>query len=89
MYLSIAQGNHLIHKINGKVTIDLVDHQAKNWALEGLLAFQVHKEPGHGRADQGHRPEGTVRSPADQLREEPHPERRAAHRPAGSQKGRA
>jgi len=44
-YVIIAQGNHLIHKIDGKVTIDLVDHQAKNRALEGLLAFQVHKGP--------------------------------------------
>ena len=44
-YVIIAQGNHLIHKIDGKVTIDLVDHQAKSRALEGLLAFQVHKGP--------------------------------------------
>jgi putative heme-binding domain-containing protein len=44
-YVIIAQGNHLIHKIDGKVTIDLVDHQTKNRALEGLLAFQVHKGP--------------------------------------------
>ena len=44
-YVIIAQGNHLIHKINGKVTIDLVDHQEKNRSLEGLLAFQVHKGP--------------------------------------------
>jgi putative heme-binding domain-containing protein len=44
-YVIIAQGNHLIHKIDGKVTIDLVDHDAKNRALEGLLAFQVHKGP--------------------------------------------
>lgn len=44
-YVIIAQGNHLIHKVDGKVTIDLVDHQEKNRALEGLLAFQVHKGP--------------------------------------------
>ncbi|MEY3948794.1 MAG: hypothetical protein RJB43_149, partial [Verrucomicrobiota bacterium] len=44
-YVIIAQGNHLIHKINGKVTIDLVDHDPKNQALAGLLAFQVHKGP--------------------------------------------
>lgn len=41
----IAQGNHLIHKIDGKVTIDLVDHEEKARSLEGLLAFQVHKGP--------------------------------------------
>ena len=44
-YVIIAQGNHLTHKIDGKVTIDLVDHDPKNRALEGLLAFQVHKGP--------------------------------------------
>ncbi|MFM8549548.1 MAG: family 16 glycoside hydrolase, partial [Verrucomicrobiota bacterium] len=44
-YTVIANGNHLTHKVDGKVTIDLVDHQAANRALEGLLAFQVHKGP--------------------------------------------
>ncbi|MGA1338822.1 MAG: family 16 glycoside hydrolase [Opitutales bacterium] len=44
-YVIIAQGNHLIHKVDGKVTIDLVDHDPKNRSLEGLLAFQVHKGP--------------------------------------------
>jgi putative heme-binding domain-containing protein len=44
-YTVIAQGNHLIQKIDGKITIDLVDHEEKNRSLEGLLAFQVHKGP--------------------------------------------
>ena len=44
-YVIIAQGNRLIHKVDGKVTIELVDHDAKNRELEGLLAFQVHKGP--------------------------------------------
>jgi len=44
-YVIVAQGNHLIHKVDGKVTIDLVDHDPKNRSLEGLLAFQVHKGP--------------------------------------------
>jgi putative heme-binding domain-containing protein len=44
-YVIIAQGNRLIHKIDGKVTIELVDHDAKDRELEGLLAFQVHKGP--------------------------------------------
>ncbi len=44
-YTIIAQGNHLTQKIDGKVTIDLVDHDEKNRSLEGLLAFQVHKGP--------------------------------------------
>ena len=44
-YTIIAQGNHLIQKIDGKVTIDLVDHEEKARALEGLLAFQLHRGP--------------------------------------------
>ncbi|NBV53529.1 MAG: DUF1080 domain-containing protein, partial [Verrucomicrobia bacterium] len=44
-YAVIANGNHLIQKVDGKVTIDLVDHDEKNRALEGLLAFQVHRGP--------------------------------------------
>lgn len=44
-YTIIAKGNHLIHKLNGKVTIDLVDHEPGRMALSGLLAFQVHRGP--------------------------------------------
>ena len=44
-YVIIAQGNRLIHKVDGKVTIELIDHDAKDRELEGLLAFQVHKGP--------------------------------------------
>ncbi len=44
-YTIIAQGNHLIHKIDGKVTIDLTDHEEKARALEGIVAFQIHRGP--------------------------------------------
>ncbi len=44
-YTIIAQGNHLTHKIDGHVTIDLVDHDPKTQLLEGILAFQVHRGP--------------------------------------------
>jgi len=44
-YTVIAQGNHLIHKLNGKVTVDLVDFDEKARALEGILAFQIHRGP--------------------------------------------
>ena len=44
-YAVIAQGNHLIQKIDGQVTMDLVDHEEKARALQGLLAFQIHKGP--------------------------------------------
>lgn len=44
-YTVIAQGNHLIHKIDGKVTIDLLDFEESKRALEGLVAFQIHRGP--------------------------------------------
>ena len=44
-YTVIAQGNHLVHKIDGQVTIDLVDFGEKTRALEGILAFQIHRGP--------------------------------------------
>jgi putative heme-binding domain-containing protein len=44
-YTIIANGNHLIHQIDGKVTIDLTDHEEKARSLEGLLAFQIHQGP--------------------------------------------
>lgn len=44
-YTIIAVGNHLIHKIDGKVTIDCVDHEEDAWSLEGLLAFQICRGP--------------------------------------------
>jgi hypothetical protein len=44
-YTIIAQGNHLIHKIDGQVTIDLLDFEEAKRSLEGLLAFQIHRGP--------------------------------------------
>lgn len=44
-YTIIAKGNHLVHKIDGKVTIDLLDFDEKARSLEGLLAFQIHRGP--------------------------------------------
>jgi hypothetical protein len=41
-YTVIARGNHLVHKINGQTTSELIDHQEKGRALEGLLAIQLH-----------------------------------------------
>ncbi|MDZ4287016.1 MAG: DUF1080 domain-containing protein [Prosthecobacter sp.] len=42
-YTIIARGNHLIHKINGQVTSEHIDHDEKRRALEGLLAIQLHR----------------------------------------------
>lgn len=41
-YTVTARGNHLEHRINGKLTSSLTDHDEKGRALEGLLAFQLH-----------------------------------------------
>jgi putative heme-binding domain-containing protein len=44
-YTVIAKGNHLVHKLNGKVTAEIDDYEEANRSLEGLLAFQVHQGP--------------------------------------------
>ncbi|MEL0096425.1 MAG: PVC-type heme-binding CxxCH protein [Planctomycetaceae bacterium] len=44
-YTIIAKGNHLIQILNGKVTIDVVDHQQDRAAVSGLLALQLHAGP--------------------------------------------
>lgn len=44
-YSVIARGNRLIHKLNGKVTADITDHQESERELEGLLAIQIHRGP--------------------------------------------
>lgn len=44
-YSIIAQGNHLIHKIDGKVAVDLLDFELAKRSLEGLVAFQIHRGP--------------------------------------------
>jgi hypothetical protein len=40
-----AVGNHMIHKLNGKVTADVTDNDAKHAALRGCLALQVSSGP--------------------------------------------
>ena len=42
-YTVIARGNHLLHKINGKVTSEMFDYDERGRALEGLLAIQLHQ----------------------------------------------
>jgi hypothetical protein len=41
-YTIVARGHHLIHRINGRVTSELLDHHEAGRALEGLLAIQLH-----------------------------------------------
>ena len=44
-YLIIADGNHLMHFINGRMTIEVVDEQSAKAAKAGILALQVHAGP--------------------------------------------
>ncbi len=44
-YEIIAQGNHLIHKINGQVTAEVIDNQKDKAAESGILALQLHAGP--------------------------------------------
>ncbi len=44
-YVVIAQGNHLIHRINGKTTVDVTDEDAARAAKSGALALQIHVGP--------------------------------------------
>jgi len=41
-YHIIAQGNRLEQRLNGVKTIELIDLDEKNRALEGILALQIH-----------------------------------------------
>lgn len=42
-YTVIARGNRLIHQVDGRTTSELIDHDEKGRALEGLLAIQLHR----------------------------------------------
>jgi 3-keto-disaccharide hydrolase len=44
-YTIIARGNHLIHKVNGQVTADVIDHQESEREDEGIVAIQIHQGP--------------------------------------------
>ncbi len=44
-YTIIARGNHLIQKINGLVTVEIIDNQEDKRSMSGLLALQVHQGP--------------------------------------------
>lgn len=44
-YVIIAKGNHLIHKINGLQTAEVIDNQKDKSAAKGILALQLHAGP--------------------------------------------
>jgi hypothetical protein len=44
-YTIIARGNHLVQKINGVQTVDVIDNEQDKSAREGILALQLHTGP--------------------------------------------
>ncbi|MFM7100923.1 MAG: DUF1080 domain-containing protein, partial [Verrucomicrobiota bacterium] len=44
-YLIVADGTHLMHFINGKLTADVLDDQPEKAATSGKLALQIHAGP--------------------------------------------
>ncbi|GEP42931.1 family 16 glycoside hydrolase [Brevifollis gellanilyticus] len=44
-YTVTAKGNHLVHQIDGKTTMELTDFEEAKRAFEGLIAFQIHRGP--------------------------------------------
>lgn len=44
-YVVIAKGNHLIHKINGLQTAEVIDNQKDKARSKGILALQLHAGP--------------------------------------------
>jgi hypothetical protein len=41
-YVIIAQGNHIVQKLNGQITVDVTDEQTANAARDGIIALQLH-----------------------------------------------
>ena len=44
-YEIVAQGNRLVQKINGLVTVDVTDNDEAKRAMSGILALQLHAGP--------------------------------------------
>ena len=44
-YRVVAQGNRLVHEINGHVTVEVVDNESSKRSMSGLLALQLHAGP--------------------------------------------
>jgi hypothetical protein len=41
-YVIVASGNKLTQTINGRQTIEVIDHQASRRAMDGIIALQLH-----------------------------------------------
>ena len=42
-YTVIARGNHLIHKVNGQITAEVIDNDKQDRSMSGILALQIHR----------------------------------------------
>ena len=42
-YTITCRGNHIIHMLNGFQTIEMIDNDPKDRAMEGILALQIHQ----------------------------------------------
>ncbi|WP_197446365.1 family 16 glycoside hydrolase [Tautonia plasticadhaerens] len=78
----IARGPRLVHRINGRTVVEVIDRQASERELEGLIALQVHAGPPMTVQFKDLRlrrlPEGEGRSKKARVREEAERPRDAA-----------
>jgi len=44
-FIVIAKGNHIIEKLNGNVTVEVLDNQESKRRMKGLIALQLHAGP--------------------------------------------
>ncbi len=68
-YEIIAKGNKLVHKLNGKVCAEIIDHHDDGRLMKGVVAIQVHRGPAMRvqvkDIELKRLPEGGLLSPAD------------------------
>lgn len=44
-YEITADGNRIVHRVNGRVTVDVVDDQPEERSMSGVVALQIHTGP--------------------------------------------
>ena len=44
-YEITAIDNHLVHRVNGRVTVDVTDNQVEERSMSGILGLQIHTGP--------------------------------------------
>ena len=68
-YEIVAVGNKMVHKLNGKVSTEIIDHDLEGRLMKGIIALQVHRGPAMRvqmkDVELKHLPPGGMLSPAD------------------------